>query len=324
MYTRNEPLAQIARCGDVGNPSFIACADPLLNASEQAAICSPASHRGRLAAGPNSAKVSLAPQSSYHRFDASATAAYNFNVFWTLTGSVFVRRVMRSNQDRALTSRKDKRKPPFGRKPVPSQHGEISYGHLPGLVGYRIRKAYSYLFQTFTFMLQDPGLAPGQYSVLLLIALNPGLSQLALAEATGLDGSTIVPITNRFAQRGWIRRIRRRNDRRFYVLSIAPAGRAILDRVRPIIEAHERNLVVGLSKAECHALIELLAKITDNRLARDFDPKVIDREDASGELRRPISKGRRQSHPRKASSRPKGMPVESPGAHDNRETRPRR
>ncbi len=42
MYMRNEQLAQIAPSGDFGNPSFIACADPLLNASEQAVICNPA------------------------------------------------------------------------------------------------------------------------------------------------------------------------------------------------------------------------------------------------------------------------------------------
>jgi len=42
MYMRNEQLAQIAPSGDFGNPSFIACANPLLNASEKTAICDPA------------------------------------------------------------------------------------------------------------------------------------------------------------------------------------------------------------------------------------------------------------------------------------------
>jgi iron complex outermembrane recepter protein len=42
MFMRNEQLAQIAPSGDFGNPSFIACADPLLNASEAAAVCNPA------------------------------------------------------------------------------------------------------------------------------------------------------------------------------------------------------------------------------------------------------------------------------------------
>jgi iron complex outermembrane recepter protein len=42
MFMRNEQLAQIAPSGDFGQPSFIACADPLLNASEKAVMCSAA------------------------------------------------------------------------------------------------------------------------------------------------------------------------------------------------------------------------------------------------------------------------------------------
>lgn len=149
----------------------------------------------------------------------------------------------------------------------------IDFGPMPTLVGYRIRKAYSYLFRTFTAMFKALGLAPGQYSVLLLISLNPGLSQMDLAEATGLDGSTIVPITNRFVKLGWIRRVRRRSDRRFYALAITPTGQAVLEKAQPIIEAHERDLVVGLSEPERVRLVELLARITDSRAAQPSSPK---------------------------------------------------
>jgi iron complex outermembrane recepter protein len=42
MWMRNSSVAQIAPSGDFGNPDFIACADPLLNASQQAVFCNPA------------------------------------------------------------------------------------------------------------------------------------------------------------------------------------------------------------------------------------------------------------------------------------------
>jgi DNA-binding MarR family transcriptional regulator len=183
-----------------------------------------------------------------------------------------------------------------GEKLAPAPNGEVDYGLLPSLVGYRVRKAYSYLFQTFTLMLRDVGLAPGQYSVLLLIALNPGLSQMALAEATGLDGSTIVPITNRFVKLGWIRRVRRKDDRRFYELRIAQAGQAVLDEARPIIEAHERNLVAGLSEAECRTLIELLSRITENRSVRTLLAKGKAGEGAAAQPQRRARRTGRQRH----------------------------
>jgi DNA-binding MarR family transcriptional regulator len=116
-------------------------------------------------------------------------------------------------------------------------------------------------------MLKDLDLAPGQYSVLLLIGLNPGLSQMDLAAATGLDGSTLVPITNRFEKLGWIRRTRRKEDRRFYSLRVTPAGQAVLDNARPIIDAHERRLVSGLTERERDTLIDLLSRITEYPVA---------------------------------------------------------
>jgi outer membrane receptor protein involved in Fe transport len=42
MYMRNSSAAQIAPSGDFGAGNFVACADPLLNASQQAVFCSPA------------------------------------------------------------------------------------------------------------------------------------------------------------------------------------------------------------------------------------------------------------------------------------------
>ncbi len=137
----------------------------------------------------------------------------------------------------------------------------VNFGPLPEHVGYHLRKAYSYLFRTFITSFKHLQLAPGQYSALVLIGLNPGMSQLELAAATGLDGSTVVPITNRFVKLGWIRRTRRANDRRVYSLRITPAGQAILDEAWPLIVERERNLESVLSARERAELIDILSRI---------------------------------------------------------------
>jgi DNA-binding MarR family transcriptional regulator len=141
----------------------------------------------------------------------------------------------------------------------------VEQGPLPNYTGYRIKKAYNYVFQTWTSMFSDLGLAFGQYSVLLLIGLNPGISQMALAAAAGLDGSTIVPVTDRFVKLGWVRRLRRKNDRRVYALRVTAAGLALLESAGKVLEAHERNLLSPLTKQERVKLGNLLAKITDHR-----------------------------------------------------------
>jgi DNA-binding MarR family transcriptional regulator len=139
----------------------------------------------------------------------------------------------------------------------------VNYGPLPTLVGHHVRKAHSYLFQTFTEALAEVGLAPTQYNALMLIGLNPGLSQMALAEVAGIERTTIVPITNRFARAGWIRRTRRPEDRRLYSLRLTPQGEAVLAKARPLVEAHEKQFVRGLSASERTLLRVLLARIAD-------------------------------------------------------------
>lgn len=155
--------------------------------------------------------------------------------------------------------------PPMTRRtaPVQASGAEIDYGPLPGLIGYQLRRAYSYIYRTFITSFRHLKLAPGQYSALVLISLNPGLSQVDLADATGLDGSTIVPITDRFVKLGWVRRARRKSDRRVYALRITPAGQAILDQAKPLVAAREKGLAEVLNARERQALIGMLSRISD-------------------------------------------------------------
>jgi DNA-binding MarR family transcriptional regulator len=139
----------------------------------------------------------------------------------------------------------------------------IDYGPLQQIFGYQLRRAYSYLYRTFVSEFRELQLAPGQYSALVLIGLNPGMSQIDLAKATGLDGSTIVPITDRFERLGWIRRTRRPNDRRLYALRITPLGQEVLDKARPLIAARQRRLASILSPDERRDLIAVLSRISE-------------------------------------------------------------
>jgi DNA-binding MarR family transcriptional regulator len=142
----------------------------------------------------------------------------------------------------------------------------IEFGHLASLVGYRIRRANTKVFQSFNEMFAPLNIAFGQYSLLALIGLNPGLSQMALADAGGIDRSTVVPITDRFVRLGWVRRSRRRQDRRMYSLKVTPAGQALLDRAHSLIISHDEQLVAGLSKEEQTQLVELLARVSNERV----------------------------------------------------------
>lgn len=146
---------------------------------------------------------------------------------------------------------------------------KIDHGPLPALVGYTIRKAYNQLFQSWNEMFGELGLAFGQYSILLLISKNPGISQGNLAAAAGIERSSIVPTTERLSRLGWIRRTRRRTNRRTYSLRTTPAGEAVLKQAVPILSAHELRLIRNLDPKERVQLMRLLEKLIGNDSSSD-------------------------------------------------------
>jgi DNA-binding MarR family transcriptional regulator len=165
----------------------------------------------------------------------------------------------RMSKPAAATRSRQRQQPESRNEPV-----DIDYGDLPDHMGYQLRRAYSYLFRTFMASFKSLQLAPGQHSTLIRISLNPGRSQIDLAAAAGLDGSTIVPITDRFVKLGWVRRARRKSDRRVYALRITPAGQAVLDEAKPMIAAREKRLASVLSARERNALIDMLTRICES------------------------------------------------------------
>lgn len=139
---------------------------------------------------------------------------------------------------------------------------EIDFGELPELIGYQVRRVGSTVFQTFNDLLGHLDLAPGQYSLLRLIALNPGLTQQALCDAAGIDRSTIAPITNSFVKKRWLRRARRSDDKRAYSLQLTPLAMDVLRKAQPLIREHEKRLTKTLSRSDQAALLHLLKKMS--------------------------------------------------------------
>jgi DNA-binding MarR family transcriptional regulator len=131
-------------------------------------------------------------------------------------------------------------------------------GILPQLIGYRLRLAQQAVFRDFAASVGD--VSPGRAGILILIEVNPGVAQGRLAEAVGLDRSTMVGVVDALEERGLIER-RRGVDRRTNGLWLTRPGRALVVRLRQRIERHERRLVERLSDAERLQLLTLLGKL---------------------------------------------------------------
>ncbi len=146
--------------------------------------------------------------------------------------------------------------------------GKISVGPLEDLIGYHIRRARDAVFQDFAASLADLELTPGQVGVLVIIRENAGLKQTALADALGVDRSTVVAVMAVLERRALIRRAAVPADRRAYALHLTAGGRALLAKALDRIAAHEARLADGLDEARRGALIEALRAITANARRR--------------------------------------------------------
>ena len=136
----------------------------------------------------------------------------------------------------------------------------INFGALRDLVGYQLRRAFLRSNKLFTRLGAEAGVAPGQYGVLKLVGLNPGRSQSDIAQAAGLDPSSLTQLLDQLATRGLIER-RPGRDRRQISLHLTQDGaRAVLEATDKVLE-HEQIIRAKLSDDEARQLVELLSRI---------------------------------------------------------------
>lgn len=140
---------------------------------------------------------------------------------------------------------------------APARRDEVDFGPLPGYLGYLLRRAQARVFADFAEALGD-AVSPGEFGLLTLIAANPGITQVRLAAAVGLDKSTLSPALSRLTRNGLLRRESLAADRRLQALYLAPGAEASYAQLRARVEAHEARIASALNPAEREELMRLL------------------------------------------------------------------
>lgn len=151
---------------------------------------------------------------------------------------------------------------PGNASPKPGSDG-VALGPLPTYVGYNLRRAQAASFRHLEHLARDLNLTPGQFSLLALLAGNPGISQKALSRVSGVDTSTMSPALESLARRGLINRARAARDRRSYSLSLSPAGEEMLAAMRQHVERQERAMADALAPGERDRLLVMLERIAE-------------------------------------------------------------
>jgi DNA-binding MarR family transcriptional regulator len=138
---------------------------------------------------------------------------------------------------------------------------QVNFDELTGYVGYQVRRTQAKIFADFEATLRDVDFTPGSFGVLTLIRANPGITQVALAAAFGIDKSTMSPVIFRLESRGFVRREVKASDRRRHALFFEEAAEPIFLAAREKVRAFEAGVAARLTKTEQRELARLLAKL---------------------------------------------------------------
>src|SRR3954453_18654752 len=138
-----------------------------------------------------------------------------------------------------------------GRKP-------LDIGVLNEHLGYFIRRLQVWVFQDFIRTLAPVDIRPAQYSVLVVIAANPGLSQSDLADRLGIERARLVRVLDKLERRGLTQRLASPTDRRSHALRLTREGQKLLKRATMLAAAHETKLVEKLGPEQRKSMLALL------------------------------------------------------------------
>lgn len=130
-------------------------------------------------------------------------------------------------------------------------------------LGYLIRRAQLWIFEDFTRTLAAVDIGPAQYSVLTVINANPGLTQMAVSHALGIERARLVYLLDGLEARQLVKRRASATDRRSHALHLTPEGRSAFMRITALAREHERRLAekVGLDH---HKMLVRLMQVFAN------------------------------------------------------------
>jgi DNA-binding MarR family transcriptional regulator len=156
---------------------------------------------------------------------------------------------------------KRSRTPPRRKPPDEAAERPIDFDELPTYVGYQVRRTQAKIFLEFEATLKGFDFTPGSFGVLTLIRANPGITQVELAAAFGIDKSTMSPVIFALEKRGLIRREVLTHDRRYHALFFEPSAEATFAAARERVRAFEGSVAARLTKPEQRELARLLGKL---------------------------------------------------------------
>jgi DNA-binding MarR family transcriptional regulator len=139
--------------------------------------------------------------------------------------------------------------------------GPVDSQFLKSLPGYNARRASLAIIEAFYRDMAPFDFGPVDFSVMSIIAHNPGITSRQLCMALSLLPPNLVGLINRLEKRGLITRQPHPSDGRALGLYCSPHGRQITEKAEAAAAASGAKVTQKLTSSEHKTLIRLLQKI---------------------------------------------------------------
>jgi DNA-binding MarR family transcriptional regulator len=144
---------------------------------------------------------------------------------------------------------------------APCGPDEIDTRYLETLLGYNARRAALSVIAVFLQRMEPYGLRPVDFSVLTLIAHNPGITSRQICNALDILPPNLVGMIKQLDKRGLIERRPHPTDRRAQGLHVSPAGQRLQSEAQATATQLEHEVSHPLSPDELRTLNQLLRKV---------------------------------------------------------------
>ena len=128
------------------------------------------------------------------------------------------------------------------------------------MAGYLLTKLAKVMEVRFADAIQQLGIRPRHYAVLVAVATMPQSSQQRLGQALGVAPSAVVAALDELQDMGAVVRRPVPNDRRQFAVELTDSGHVLLAQANSLAAVVDADVLAALTTAEKSALARTLAK----------------------------------------------------------------
>ena len=137
-------------------------------------------------------------------------------------------------------------------------------GHLKREIGLRLNVLARRLRNRFDRQVSDLNVTRSQWTMIVVVARNPGATQRVIAEALEMSEASAGRLIDRLCADGLLERQERYDDRRARAVYLTKAAEPLLAKLAEIALAGEKTLFRGFLPDELETLSSYLDRIYQN------------------------------------------------------------